>query len=134
MAAYENLIRTRSSALGSHRYVGRRQQAALSRNGPNRQFRAVRGPYLPEDPIQIFLNRAFSEMQLVGNFLVELCLTNQIYHLSLTEAQRGTKRFLDVLGGGAARTNSFAALATEFTSASKAVSQLPEFNNGRHEI
>ena len=70
----------------------------------------------------------------MGNFLIEFCLTDQIYHLSLTEAQRGTKRFLNVLGRGAARTNSFTALATEFASASKAVSQLPEFNYGRHEI
>jgi hypothetical protein len=53
-------------------------------------------------------------------------------NLSLSKAERRIEGPLHVFGGRTVWTDSFAALTTEFPSASKTVSQLPELNYARH--
>jgi len=106
----------------------------LGGNCPNGQFGTVGDANFAEDPVQVFLDSTFCEVQLVRNFLVELGLADEMDNLPLSEAELWIERLLDVLGGRAGRTDSFAALTTELTPASKAVSQLFEFNYGRHEF
>ena len=123
-----SILQHRLAAVYSH---GRTR---LGGEGPHSQFGSIAGPHFAKDPVQVFLDGSFREVQLVGNFLVELGFTDELDNLPLAKAERRIERLLDVLRGGAVRTDSFAALPTEFPSASKAVSQLLEFNDGRHEF
>jgi hypothetical protein len=73
-------------------------------------------------------------VQLVGNLLVELCLTNEVHDLPLAEAEGGIERSRALLGTAATWANPLAALAAELSPTPKAVSHLSEFNNIRHKL
>jgi len=94
----------------------------LARDSPNGQFGAIRGADFAENPIQIFLDRALSKVQLISDFLIELGFADEVYHLPLPKTQRWIERFLDIFGDGTALTNSLAAFAAKLLSASKTVS------------
>ena len=110
-----SILQHRLAAVYSH---GRTR---LGGDRPNSQIGTIGSPHFAEDPIQVFLDGALREVQLIRNLLVELGFTDELDNLPLAKAERRIERLLDVLRGGAVRTDSFAALPTEFPSASKAV-------------
>lgn len=74
---------------------------------PNSKLRTVRHPELTKDPIQVFLDSAFSEMQLVRNFLVLLGFTHEINNLPFPKAEVRVKRwFWQILRLSASRADS----------------------------
>lgn len=101
---------------------------------PNGQFGSIRGPHFAKDPVQVFLDGAFGEVQLVSDFLVQFGLTDELDNLLLPKAEGWIEGPLEVFRDRTARADSSAGLAAEFHSASKTVSQWLQFNNGRHEF
>ena len=64
---------------------------------PNCKLRTVRNPELAKDPIQVFLDGAFGEVQLVRNFLIQLGFAHEIHDLLFPEAEVRVKRRLSLL-------------------------------------
>jgi hypothetical protein len=91
---------------------------------PDSQLRPVRHPELPENAIEIFLNSSFGQMQLVGNFFVQLSLADQCNYLPLAEAQTRIKIFsLVFTGAPAVCTDLTSPTTAEIISATKAATK-----------
>jgi hypothetical protein len=59
---------------------------------PYRKLRTIRNPQLSKDPIQVFLDGAFREMQFVCNLLIQLGFTHKIHYLLFPKTQIRVKR------------------------------------------
>lgn len=59
----------------------------MSSEGPNSQLSTIGGAHFAEDAVQIFLDGAFGEVQLVSNLLVELGFAYKIDDLPLSKAE-----------------------------------------------
>src|SRR5262249_5869138 len=65
----------------------RYRKGHLARQSPHRELCTVACPDLPENPVQILLDRPFRQVQLKSNFLIELGFAHQMDYLLLSKAQ-----------------------------------------------
>ena len=111
-----------------------RRCGSLVGDRPDGKFGAIASPHFAENPVQIFLDGSFREVELVCNFLVELGLADEIHNLPLSETEHGVEGLFDILGRRTIRADSFAALTSEFLATAKTIPELPEFNDAGHDF
>ena len=102
---------------------------------PNRQLRTIARSELPENAVQILLDRTFGQMQFVRNLLVRFGLRHKLHYLLLPEAQLWVERTAFGLRHPARLTNPAAPVTPKLSTASKTASQraqLSELNCHRY--
>lgn len=91
--------------------------------GPDGKLGAIRQTQLAENAIEVLFDGAFGQMQLVGDFFVQLGLRDQVYNLFLPKTELRTKALLSGLREPASGTNSVATILAELVPAAETISK-----------
>jgi len=90
---------------------------------PDGKLRPIRQTQLAEDAIQVLFDGAFCQMQLVGDFFVQLGLRDQVHNLFLPKTELRAEALLSRLREPASRTNSVATILAELVPAAETISK-----------